>query len=172
MTNKKLAFYSLIIAAYVALTLALGSFGFGPIQVRVAEVLVVFCIVKKEYIIPLTIACAITNALGVIMATDIIGVFDIVFGTLATFLSCLCAYQFRNILWFNKPIASLLMPVIFNGLIVGAMLSYVLMPKELFMMGLLINGLEVAVGEFISCVVLGVLLFNPLKKLVDNESLD
>ena len=167
MTVKKISLYSIVAAIYVALTLALASFSFGPIQIRVAEVLILFVLFRKDMILPLTFACLITNFVGVLMGTDIIGMMDVLFGTFASFLSLYFTYFFRNVLLFNRPILSLMMPVIFNALIVGAMLSYVIMPDN-FMMGLLINGLQVGIGEFIAVVVLGLIVYKPFMNFVQN----
>ena len=60
-----------------------------------------------------------------------------------------------------------MMPVVFNAVIVGAMLSYVIMPDN-FMMGLLINGLQVGIGEFIAVVILGLIIYKPFKNFVQN----
>lgn len=166
MSNKRMIVNAMIAAIYTVLSLVLTGFSFGQIQVRVAEVLCILCIYKKEYIGPITLGCALTNFLGVIMGMDIIGFADIIFGTLATYLSVVMMYKFRNIKFFDQPILSYMMPVIFNGLIVGAMLSYVIMPNN-FIYGLLINGIYVAIGEFISVVVLGILLKKTIIKIVD-----
>ena len=166
MKNKRMAVDAMIAATYTVLSLVLTAFSFGPIQVRVAEVLCILCIYKKEYIGPITLGCALTNFIGVIMGADIIGFLDVIFGTLATYLSVVMMYKFRDIKCFNRPLLSYMMPVIFNGLIVGAMLSYVIMPDN-FIYGLLLNGFYVAIGEFISVVVLGILLEKTIAKLVD-----
>lgn len=167
MSIRKISLYSIIASTYVALTLALSSLSFGPIQVRISEVLILFVLYRKDMIWPLTFACLVTNFLGVLMGSDIIGMLDVVFGTLASFLSLYFAYKYKDVKIFNRPILSLMMPVIFNGLIVGAMLSYVIMPDN-FMLGLLINGLEVAIGEFIAVVVIGLLIFKPMERFITN----
>ena len=57
----------------------------------------------------------------------------------------------RNIRWFGVPILSTLPPVIFNILIIGAELSYVLhIPYWLAAF------VEVGIGEFIACCVIGI----------------
>ena len=165
MTNKKMAINAMIAAIYTVLTIALMNFGFGQIQIRVAEVLCILCVYRKEYIFPVTLGCFLSNLIGVMMGVDIIGWIDILFGTLATYISLVLMYRFRNILWFKRPILSYLMPVLMNGLVIGSMLSYVIMPDQ-FMMGLAINGTYVAVGELISVVGLGLLLEQPIAKIV------
>ena len=165
MTNKKMATGAMIAALYAVLTLVLMNFSFGQIQIRVAEIMCILCIYRKEYILPVTLGCFISNMIGVAMGFDIIGWIDVVLGTAATFISLVLMYRFRNIKWFNRPILSYLMPVIANAIVVGGMLGYVIMPDN-FLMGLLINGTYVAIGEFISVVVLGILLEKPIAKIV------
>lgn len=167
MKNKKLikiALYAIIIAVYVALSLALGALSFGQIQIRVAEVLVIFCLASLGYTIPLTIACLITNVLGLTLGMDFLPL-DFIFGTLATLISCLLAYYFRKKLWFDLPILSLLMPCIANGIIVGLEL---MITFDMGMIGFLTNFLFVFLGEFISCVLLGSLLYKPFLRVYQN----
>ena len=53
-----------------------------------------------------------------------------------------------------------MMPVIFNGIIIGIELGWVLFPNA-FITGSLISGIEVAIGELIS-VIVGYLLVRAL----------
>ena len=85
----KLVRCAVVAAIYVALCLGLAPFSYGAIQVRVAEALCLLPIFGPEYIIGVTLGCALANLLG---STFI----DVVFGTLATFLACLCTYALRR----------------------------------------------------------------------------
>lgn len=168
MNTRKIALYGIIIALYVAISLALGAFSFGPIQVRIAEVLVLLCLYKLEYTIPLTIACLITNVVGIMMGINF--PLDFIFGTLATLISCLLVYYFRDILWFNKPILSLLMPCVINGVIIGLEIMYYTAGGQNMLSVFFASCLSVFAGEFVSCVILGLLLngpiYNAYKKLM------
>lgn len=165
MTNKNMAKTAMIAAVYTVLTLVLMNFGFGQIQIRVAEVLCILCVYKKEYIFPVTLGCFLSNLIGVMMGFDILGWIDIVFGTLATYISLVLMYHLRDVIWFKRPILAYLMPALINGIVIGSMLSYVLMPDQ-FLLGLLINGAYVAIGEIIAVVGLGILLEKPIAKIV------
>ena len=162
MNTRKIALYGIIIGLYVGLSLALGYFSFGPIQVRIAEVLVVLCLYKKEYTIPLTVACLITNVIGIMMGINF--PLDFIFGTLATLISCLLVYHFKDILWFNKPILSLLMPCIVNGIIIGFEIMYYTAGGQNMMSVFFVSCLSVFAGEFVSCVILDLLLNEPIYK--------
>ena len=171
MNSKKMALYALIIGAYTALSLVLGTFSFGVIQVRVAEVLVLLCLIKLEYTLPLTVACLITNLIGIMMGIKF--PLDFIFGTLATLIACLLAYRFRNVLWFKKPVLSLLMPCIVNAVIIGwEIMFYTASQADKFSV-FIASALSVFAGEFISCVVLGVILYEPFlgayKRLMGDE---
>ena len=162
MKNRKLALYALIIGVYVSLSIVLSAFSFGTIQVRVAEVLVLLCLIKLEYTWPLTVACLITNLIGIAMGINF--PLDFIFGTLATLISCLLAYRFRKVLWFGYPVLSLLMPCVINAIIIGyEIMLYSVGSTDHFAL-FAVAALSVFIGEFISCVVLGIILYKPIMK--------
>ena len=154
-TLKRLVRSAIIAAIYAALTLVLAPISYGSLQFRVSEILVLLAFFDPFYIGGLTLGCFIANLLGPN------GLSDIIFGTLATFVSvnaiALTAKYIKN----NKTslwIASL-WPTIFNGIIVGGMLTY------LYQIPLLISILEVAVGEFAVVTIVGV----PVMKLIQTK---
>lgn len=142
-----------IAALYAALTLCLSPLSFGIFQCRVSEALTVLAAFTPAAIPGLTLGCLISNAVGLAMGANIAGAWDILFGTLATFLAALCSYALRRVRLFNLPILSTLPPVIFNAVIIGAELSYVLNIPLWFCMLV-----EVGIGEFIACCVIGTLV--------------
>ena len=97
------------------------------------------------------------------MGVNLLGFFDVLAGTLATFLAALLTWKFRKLCIQGLPIVSALMPVLFNAVIVGAELAYVLYPTAL-VTGFAINALEVGLGELIACFVLGLPLVKALDK--------
>lgn len=159
MKNKNIVINAIIIAIYVSISLLLSSFSFGPIQIRVAEVLLVLCLYNKKYIFPITIGCFITNLIGFINGLNPI-VIDIIVGTFATFISGILVYYFKNIKIFNLPIFSLIIPAIINGLLIGFELHYYFSIK----LSLLIA--YIGISEFISVCLLGLLLYKPISKLI------
>lgn len=160
MVNKKLATYALIISSYTAISLILGSFSFGMIQVRIAEVLLVLCLSDKQYILPITIGCFLTNLLGLFYGLNPLAI-DVVVGTLATLISAYFVYSFKNIKLHEIPLLSLIMPVLVNGIMIGIELHFYF-PINI---GLMI--LYVALGEFISVTILGLLLYKPIIKAIE-----
>ena len=90
------------------------------------------------------------------------GYLDAFVGTLATFLAAYFTYKTRNIKFKNIPLVAILMPIIFNFFFIGAELAYLYMPDN-FILGLLINGTWVALGEAIA-VIFGFFLVKALAK--------
>lgn len=166
MNIKRIVEYGVIIATYTVVSLLLGSFSFSMIQVRLSEVLVLLCLYHKKFIIPVTIGCLFTNIIGVFNGLNPI-VTDIIFGTLATLLSCIAVYYFRNVKLFNLPLLSLFLPTVINGVIIGIELSYY------FNISVLLLISYVSLGEFISVTLLGLLINKPLgnilKAYLDND---
>lgn len=159
MQNKKLTVYAIIIATYTAISILMGSFSFGMIQIRIAELLLVLCLYSKKYIIPITLGCFVTNLIGIINGLNPL-IIDLFVGTLATFLSGICVYYFRNNKVFDKPLLSLFLPVLINGIIVGLELNLY------FSINIFLLMIYVGVGEFISVTILGVILYKPIGKAV------
>ena len=56
-----LAKISIVAALYVVITYAIAPISYGPVQVRISEVLVLLAFFDKKYIISLTIGCLIAN---------------------------------------------------------------------------------------------------------------
>ncbi len=152
---KNLAFAGIIACLYAILTLVpgLSALSFGPLQLRVSEVLTVFPLINPWAIAGLTVGCAISNLASPMLALDL------PFGTLATFLAALCTYLLRN-----KPKLALAMPAVFNGLIIGSIITFFysdIAAKPFIFIG---NMLTVAAGEIIVCYALGYPLVKYLKK--------
>lgn len=72
-----------IAALYVALTLLFTPMSFGVIQFRVSELLMLFILIDKRYIVGLTFGVFVANLFSPL------GVIDLLFGTSATFIGLL-----------------------------------------------------------------------------------
>ncbi|MCX7773324.1 MAG: QueT transporter family protein [Clostridia bacterium] len=139
---------SLIAAVYAILTTFLQSFGFGPIQFRLAEAMTVLPAILPASIPGLFVGCILANILGGF------GIIDIVFGSLATLLAAVCTYLLRkNKFLFPFP------PVFFNALIVGAYV-YILYDKTYPMP---LTMLFIGISEFILAYGLGLTLVSFIK---------
>ncbi len=153
---------AMIAAIYTVVSLALAPISYGNIQVRIAEALTILPLLYKPSIYGVTLGCFLTNLLGAFMGVNPTGFIDAIIGTLATFLAAECTYMLKDKTVKGFPLWSVLMPVIFNFFFVGAELA-VLYFEGNVVLGTLIMGSEVAVGELIS-VILGWLLLKPLGK--------
>ena len=150
-TVRKMVRCAVVAAIYVALCLGLAPFSYGAIQVRVAEALCLLPIFGPEYILGVTLGCALANLLGSTMI-------DVVFGTLATFLACLCTYAVRRWRVGGLAVPAAVPPVLWNAVIVGTEIAVFFSDTPATPALILANALSVGAGEIISCGVLGVAL--------------
>lgn len=161
---RKLVRCGVVAAIYVVLCLALQPLSYGAVQVRVAEALCLLPVFGTEYIVGVVLGCFLANLIGSTVA-------DVVFGTLATLLACLVTYKLRNVRIKGLAIPASLPPVVFNAVIIGIEISVLFadpMSTAPLWMAYITNGISVAIGELISCTVLGVAL---VKLIEANPSL-
>ena len=145
---------AIIAALYAALTISLAPLSYGPIQVRVSEFMTLLAFTNRKCLPGLVLGCFLAN-IG-----SPYGVTDMVIGTLATFLA-VYAMQFCP----NLFTASL-MPVIFNGVIIGLELAYVsAIPAGISIAATMFY---IGLGEFISVSILGILI---AKLVFKNETI-
>ncbi len=162
MNSKTIAKTAMIAAIYTVISLALAPFSFGNIQVRIAEALTLLPLIYKYGITGITLGCFLTNLLGAMMGVNPTGYLDAIVGTAATLMAAIATYKLKDYTIKDIPVLSILMPVIFNGIIVGIELGVLYFPENV-VTGSIICGIEVAVGELIS-VIVGWFLIQALKK--------
>ena len=139
-----------IAALYAALTILLAPISYGAIQIRLSEAMTLLPILMPEAVTGVTLGCLLANLLGGSMLPDI------VFGTLATFLAALATRRLRD-----RLIPAAMMPVLSNGLIVGAVVHYCYAPE----MALPLCMLSVAAGEAVACLIFGPLLLRVIRRV-------
>lgn len=150
-STRYLCTAAIIAALYVVLTFVSNVFGLasGAIQIRISEALCVLPFFTAAAVPGVTIGCLITNLLmGV-------SVYDIIFGTVATFIGVIIAYALRKSMWL-VPIPT----VISNTVIIPLVLYFSGMGEQ----GIPFIALTVCIGEIISCGILGILLIKVLSK--------
>ena len=141
---------AMIAAFYVVLTIVFQAISFGQVQVRIAEALTILPAFTPAAIPGLFIGCLISNMIGSA------ALWDILFGSLATLLGAVFTYLFRK----KKAFLIVLPPIISNSLIIPLILRYtygINLPLY-FLIG------SIAIGEVLSCGVLGMILFAALQK--------
>ncbi len=153
---------AMIAAIYTVVSLVLAPFSYGNIQVRIAEALTLLPLIYKPGIYGVTLGCFLTNLIGAAMGVNPTGMIDAVIGTLATFLAAYCTYMLKDRKVKGVPVLAILMPVIFNFFFVGAELAVLYFDGNV-VLGTVIMGAEVAVGELIS-VIIGYFLIKALNK--------
>lgn len=159
--TKKIATVAVIAALYTAVSLLLAPISFGNIQFRIAECLTLLPLIWKDGIYAVTLGCFLTNLIGFMLGQTF--VVDIVFGTAATLIAAVLTYNLRNVKLFNIPVLAILMPVVANGLIIGAMLAVMLAPAESFLPTFAVFAFEVAAGEMFA-VIIGYFVIKGLAK--------
>ena len=127
------------------------------IQMRVAEALCVLAFFTPAAIPGLGIGCLLFN-LSFAAALPL----DFLLGTLASLLAAGAMYLLRNLRWRKLPVLGLLMPGIFNAILVGWELTVYIGG------GFWLNALYVALGEWIVLLTLGAALYFAIR----NRGLD
>ncbi len=161
-STRDIALAAVIGAAYAALTMLLAPVSYGPIQMRVSEVLCILPFFMPVTTWGLFVGCAVAN----IISTA--GIWDVIFGSLATLLACLCIQALgqrgRGSVSWLRIILAALMPVIWNGVIIGALLMWTITDTVFpnVNAAFWIIGGEVALGEAVVMFVLGI----PLMRLL------
>ena len=148
--TRALARGAIIAALYTALTVLLAPLSYGEVQIRFSEAFTLLPILMPEAVPALLVGCLLSNILGGCT------IFDIVFGSLATLLAAVCTRRLREKFWLAA-----LMPVLFNGVIVGAVVHFCYSPA----IALPLCMLSVAAGEAVACLVVGPLLISVLRRM-------
>lgn len=147
---RNLCFSAIVAALYAAVTLLLEAISYGPVQFRVSEALTLLPVLFPQAIPGLAVGCLLANLIGGV------GVWDIVFGTLATLLAAVLTRALRKNVWLAAAA-----PVLCNAVIVGLVLRFTL-PD----IALLPTMLSVGAGELAVVYALGI----PMIKLVEKIS--
>ena len=156
---------AVIAAMYVALTflqsaLLPGTVS-GDIQFRASEILCVLAFFTPAAIPGLTIGCLLANILAGLGAADLI------FGPLASLLAALTMWLLRNVRIKGIPFAGLLMPAVFNGLLVGAEIAIFFTDGGFTIPVFLTSAGFVAIGELAVLFILGL----PFCKVIEKTGI-
>lgn len=153
---KFISHAALLAALYVALTygqnLLIPNSTSWAIQFRASEALCIFALFTPSAVAGLTVGCLLFNISNAAALP-----LDFLVGTLATFLSVGGMYLTRKITVKGYPLLGMLLPGLFNALLVGWELSLYIGNS------LVMNGLYVAIGELAVMFTLGTLLFYAIK---------
>ena len=151
---KRLTFSAMIAAIYFICCFFSQEFAYGVIQCRFSEGLNILCLFFPEAIIGITIGCLIFN-----ITTGIL--WDVIFGTLATLVSCIITYLIGRV--FKNDIIRIVLgglpPVILNAFIIPLVLilGYKISDAYFYLV------ITIGIGELIAVYVVGSILYYPLK---------
>ena len=158
-----------IAALYAVLTLLIPALSFGPLQVRLSELLTILPVFTPAAIPGLAIGCFFSNLFGIVSGANLAGAWDLLFGTTATVSAAVFARCCRNIRLFKLPILSALFATVINGFVVGAELTIAVFNSQWALLPLCIA--EVAVGELMAATIGGLLLCFVLEKTGASKSI-
>ncbi|RJQ31681.1 MAG: QueT transporter family protein [Actinobacteria bacterium] len=153
---------AVIAAIYAVLTVLLGPFSYGQIQIRLSEALTPLAYVDPAAIIGLYIGCLIAN-----FSPASLGIFDIIFGSALTLVAALSTWRIsklfaktgnQKLYRYVGPLVATLPVIIYNAFGVAMMLKYLLKLPFLPSVG------YVALGEVVAVYVVGYPLFLALMR--------
>lgn len=158
----RLVLSGVIAALYVGLTfvqeMILPTSATMAVQFRISEALTVLSLFTPAAIPGLTVGCFIANfsVMGALPT-------DIILGSLASFFACLFMYKLRNVTVKGFPFLSLLMPAVFNGVIIGAEIEIFFIEGPFNFLSFLTQAGLVALGELGVLYTLGAALVKAIK---------
>ncbi|KRM99639.1 QueT transporter family protein [Loigolactobacillus rennini] len=145
----------IIAAIYVALTMLVAPWSFGATQLRLSEMLNHLAVFNKRYIWALTLGCIIVNLFSPL------GIVDIIFGTLNTFVMTALSY------YLSRRVKRLTLKLTIST--ITCTLTMWIIALELHVVSHVPfwpTYFTVALGEFVS-LILGAILFYFLAKRID-----
>ena len=142
---KFLVITAMVAAVYLVLTLAIAPLSFGLIQVRFSEMLMLLAFFDRKYAPGLILGCFLANCFSPF------GIMDVVFGTGCTAAAMFCVVKFA------KSLFGASLWIVFCNAFIGI---------ELYLFGspLWLSMAMVALGEFLSVSICGVVLMKMLMK--------
>ena len=162
--TKSMVRVAVIAALYAALTYAQALLFPGTttaaVQFRVSEALNVLALFFPEAIPGLTLGCVISNLYSIGQGLPL----DMIFGSLATLGATASIYFLRNAKIKGYPLWAMLMPALWNGIIVGWEIEYFFIEGGFHIGDFFVQGGLVALGELGVMAVLGTLLYYAIIK--------
>jgi uncharacterized membrane protein len=151
--NQILLKNAMIAAVYAVMTIGLAPISYGPVQVRISECMTLLAFYDKRVIPGLVAGCFLAN-IG-----SPFGLPDMIIGTAATAVGLYLMRFCPNLL------TASLMPVLANGVIIGAELTLLsALPPEI---SPLLAMIYVGLGEFAAVTVIGCIV---MKLVMKNEN--
>ena len=154
---RRLAHAAIIAALYAVLThmqnILLPGSASMAIQFRVSEALCILAFFTPAAIYGLAVGCLVFNVTSAAALP-----LDFLVGSLATLIACWYMWHTRKLMVKGYPLVGMLMPALFNALLVGWELTVYIGG------GFLMNAIYVAIGEAAVLLTLGSALYFSMKR--------
>lgn len=163
---------ALIAALYFVLTSFLPAISYGPIQVRISEALTLLpALMPISATLGLFIGCFLANLYG--MVISITGIYDVIFGSLATLIAAIITTKIKKRAFLPLP------TIIVNAIVVSSYIWYYFINslkiewlKNLNpILRYLFTVLSIGTGEAIATYILGLPLFIAIEKQLRGKKL-
>ena len=160
---RRLTQNALIASCYTVLSLVLAPISFGIGQVRVAESLTLLPAISPHAIWGVTLGCALTNFIGMATGANLLGFADVFIGAFATLIAAGLTIKLRKYRFKGLPVLASIPPILVNAVIIGSELCFVL-TGGFELVPLLGFMASVAVGQFVSCTIIGLIMVYAIEK--------
>ena len=151
--TKELTLIGATAAVYAVLTMIMAPISYGPIQLRLSEIMTLLAFINPTFVPGLVLGTFIANLFSPF------GLPDIIFGTLATWIAVYMVSKSKTLF------VATLWPTIANGIIIGLMLTvFAGLPFKA-------TAAYVALGQFIVVTLLGYPIFKVIMKMKVIEDL-
>ena len=169
---RKIAFSGVIAALYAGLTIAIMPLSYGPVQLRVSEVLCILPFFFPFSVWGLFIGCIAANILSPYPL-------DIIVGPIASLIAAICTMYIGKLSARERISIKALAcfpPVLFNAVFIGAMIAYIMVSEgaaDAFMPAFISSGLWVGLGQLIVLYALGLplMVYLPKTKFLEKLSI-
>lgn len=138
---------AVVASIYAVLTLILPMLSYGPIQLRLSEIMVLLVFYNKRFIPGLVLGCMIAN-----LASPI-AFFDVIFGSLASYIAFNFMVKQKNLFFCSLfMVASMVIPALITYLLLDNSLSFIIML------------LQFMLSEFVVVSIIAVIIFKMLER--------
>ncbi len=155
-TIYKIVLSAVVGALYFSLTVAFLPLSYGLVQFRFSEALCLLPFYAPSTAVGLFVGCLLAN----FFSPNANLLLDIVLGSLATLGAAVWTSRIK------RRMLSPLPTILVNAVVVGAILSFSAgVPADAFLLALLVNGGQVALGETVITYALGIPLLYSLSRI-------
>lgn len=154
--SLRVVMMSIVASLYASMTVALGSFGYSWIQIRLSESLTPLpLLLGLPSVAGLTLGCIIANMFSPV------GLPDMIFGPMLTLLAALLSWKFS----FRRKTIACIYPVLINSVGVSAYIA------SFYNVPYVLSLLSIAFGEFVAAVLIGYPLLRVMEKIISKPAI-